>query len=290
MRRGGGLQSPSSCDAVECPGCRPARAPSPAIPAFPRTTTRTYVFDSSATGKGVDVRIGDMNWMQVEEYLRRDDRAVLPLGSTEQHSHLRLTVDCILPERVAAEAAEPLGIPVFPVVSYGVTPYFREFPGSISLKVETHLRVVRDILDSMAHSGFRRILIVNGHGGNGAVQQFAQEWAADHADCRVLFHNWWNAPRTWAKVQAIDPVASHGSWMENFPWTRLPGVQVPAVQRPMVDLARVRALDPVALRAYLGDGNYGGLYQRSDEEMLALWQVAVEETRGLLAGSWGNAS
>ena len=51
------------------------------------------------------------------------------LGSTEQHSHLRLTVDCILPERVAADAAEPLGIPVFPVVPYGVTPYFREFPG-----------------------------------------------------------------------------------------------------------------------------------------------------------------
>jgi creatinine amidohydrolase len=115
------------------------------------------------------VRIADMNWMQVEAYLRHDDRAVLPLGSTEQHSHLRLTVDCILPERVAAEAAEPLGVPVFPVLPYGVTPYFREFPGSISLKVETHLRVVGDVLDGLAHSGFRRILIVNGHGGNGGV-------------------------------------------------------------------------------------------------------------------------
>jgi len=220
--------------------------------------------------------------MQVEEYLRRDDRAVLPLGSTEQHSHLRLTVDCILPERVAAEAAEPLGIPVVPVLPYGVTPYFREFPGSISLRVETHLAVVRDILDSMAHSGFRRILIVNGHGGNGAVQHFAQEWAADHPKCRVMFHNWWNAPCTWAKVQAIDAVASHGSWMENFPWTRLPGVSVPAAQRPMVDLARVRSLNPVELRDYVGDGNYGGVYQKSDAEMLALWKVAVEETRALL--------
>jgi creatinine amidohydrolase len=231
------------------------------------------------------VRIADMNWMQVEAYLEHDDRAILPLGSTEQHSHLRLTVDCILPERVAAE---PLGVPVFPVVAYGVTPYFREFPGTISLRVETHLNVVRDILDSMAHSGFRRILIVNGHGGNGAVQQFAQEWAADHARCRVVFHNWWNAPRTWAKVQSIDPVASHGSWMENFPWTRLPSGSMPQVQRPMVDHAKVRVLDPVALREYLGDGNYGGLYQRPDEDMLALWQVAVDETRALLTGGWGD--
>ena len=235
------------------------------------------------------MRIGDMNWMQVEEYLRHDDRAVLPLGSTEQHSHLRLTVDCILPERVAAEAAEPLGVPVFPVLPYGVTPYFREFPGSISLRVDTHLHVVRDILDGMAHSGFRRILIVNGHGGNGAVQQFAQEWTADHSEHRVIFYNWWNAPRTWAKVQAIDPVASHGSWMENFPWTRLPGVKLPTEQRAMVDSDRVRALDPAALRTYLGDGNFGGFHQRPDDDMLAIWKIAVEETRSVLDGSWGEA-
>ena len=90
-------------------------------------------------------------------------------------------------------------------------------------------------------------------------------------------------------MQAIDPVASHGSWMENFPWTRLPDVPLPSEQRPMVDLATVRVLDPVSLRKYLGDGNYGGLYQRSDEDMHALWQVAVEETRALLTGSWGKA-
>ena len=236
------------------------------------------------------MHIADLNWMQVEEYLRHDDRAVLPLGSTEQHSYLRLTVDCILPERVAADAAMPLGVPVFPVVPYGVAPYFREFPGSVSLRVETHLRVVGDILDSLSHSGFRRILIVNGHGGNNAVQPFAQEWAADHPLCRVLFHNWWNAPNTWAKVQEIDPVASHGSWMENFPWTRLPGVTMPDGGRPMSDLARVRALSPLAVREYLDDGNFGGQYQRSDAEMLALWEVAVEETRALLAGPWGDPS
>jgi len=227
-----------------------------------------------------------MNWMQVEQYLQHDNRAVLPLGSTEQHSHLRLTVDCILPERVAADAAEPLGVPVFPVVPYGVTPYFREFPGSISLRVETHLRVVGDILDGMAHSGFRRILIVNGHGGNNAVQQFALEWAADHPACRVLFHNWWNAPRTWAKVQAIDPKASHASWMENFPWTRLGNIAMPAEAKPMMDQARFTQLDPAAKKALLGDGNYGGLYQRSDQDTAALWEVAVAETRSLIADGW----
>src|SRR5437016_14270225 len=95
------------------------------------------------------VRISEMNWMMVEEYLKRDDRCVLPLGSTEQHAYLSLSVDSILTERIAVEAAEPLGVPVFPVVAYGITPYFRAFPGSITLRVDTYLRVVGDILDAM---------------------------------------------------------------------------------------------------------------------------------------------
>ncbi len=88
-------------------------------------------------------------------------------------------------------------------------------------------------------------------------------------------------------VQEIDPVASHASWMENFPWTRLPGVQMPAEQKPMVDIARLRLSGPAELRRLLRDGNYGGLYQRPDEDMLSIWQVAVEETRALLAEPWG---
>jgi len=76
--------------------------------------------------------------------------------------------------------------------------------------------------------------------------------------------------------------------MENFPWTRLPAVSMPEAQRPMVDHATVRVLDPVALREYLGDGNYGGLYQRPDADLLAIWQVAVDETRALLTGGWGD--
>jgi creatinine amidohydrolase len=227
-----------------------------------------------------------MNWSQVEGYLERDDRAVLPLGSTEQHAGLSLSVDSILAEKVALDAAEPLGIPVFPPVNYGLTPYFLAYPGTVSLRVETYVRLVREILDSLAQSGFRRILIVNGHGGNQPAHAVAIEWMADQPAVRVKFHNWWNAPKTFAKVQEIDPVASHASWMENFPWTRLAGAEPPREQKPMIDMARMRLLDPKALRDYLGDGNFGGYYQRPDEDMQAIWAVAVAETRDLLEGPW----
>ncbi len=232
------------------------------------------------------MRISDMNWMQVEAYLKGDDRCVLPIGSTEQHAYLSLSVDCILSEKVSADAAEPLGVPVFPVLSYGLTPYFRAYPGSVTLKMDTFLAVVRDILDSLYHQGFRRILLVNGHGGNAPAQQAAGEWAADKPGARVKFHNWYNAPKVWAKVKAIDPVASHASWMENFPWTRLANVAMPDGAKPMVDLGRLRLLTPEELRDYLGDGNFGGRYQRPDDELLALWRVGVEETREQLQGPW----
>ena len=143
------------------------------------------------------MRIADMTWMQLEEHLKTEDRAALPIGSTEQHAYLSLATDSILAERVAAEAAEPLGVLVFPAIAYGVTPNFTAYPGSVSLRIETLTAVVGDALDGLVHQGFGRIVIVNGHGGNAPVQSFTHEWMAAHAGVQVKFHNWWNAPQVW---------------------------------------------------------------------------------------------
>ncbi len=232
------------------------------------------------------MRISDSNWPEIEAYLERDDRCILPLGSTEQHAHLSLSVDSILSERVAAEAAEPLGVPVFPAVPYGLTPYFMAYPGTVTLRLETYARLVRDILDSLYATGFRRVLIVNGHGGNTPVQPVTMEWMQDRPGARCRFHDWWRAPRTWECVQQIDPIASHASWMENFPWTRLPDRPLPNHQKPYVDFDRLRDRNAAGVREIIGDGNYGGHYQKPDEDMLRLWQIAVEETRALLEGDW----
>jgi creatinine amidohydrolase len=228
------------------------------------------------------MRIAELSWMQVQEYLKGDDRAVIPLGSTEQHSYLSLATDAILSERVAVEAAEPLGVPVFPVLAYGITPYFLDFPGSVSLRVATYVAVVRDILDSLYRQGFRRFVLVNGHGGNSPAASYAPEWMADHPGSRVLFHNWYNAPRTLEAVQGIDAVGSHGSWMENFPWNRV-GSAPDGVKTP-VDTSILRSLGPEGVKDLIGDGNYGGAYQKPDEQMIAMWRVGVEETRSVIDG------
>jgi creatinine amidohydrolase len=126
------------------------------------------------------MRISDMDWRMVEDWVRHDDRCALPLGSTEQHAGLSLATDAILAERVAAEAAEPLGVPVFPVLPYGLTPYFTAFPGTVTLRVATYAAVLRDVLDSLKSAGFRRVLIVNGHGGNiSALAAFLPDFARE---------------------------------------------------------------------------------------------------------------
>ncbi len=230
------------------------------------------------------MRVRDLNWLQLEEYLRGDDRIVLPIGSTEQHAYLSLETDTILAERVSVEAAEPLGVPVLPALPYGLTPSFAAYPGSPTLRLETLLAVVRDLLDSLHGQGFRRILVVNGHGGNAPVDAARREWAAAHEDAQVLFHDWWRGPRVWQLVQELDPGASHASWMENFPWTRLPGVELPAERKE--PLPQPLPAAPRAMREAAGDGQYGGFYALPDDDVLRVWAAGVEETRELLETGW----
>lgn len=232
------------------------------------------------------MRISEMTWLQVEEYLQEDDRVVLPLGSTEQHAYLSLATDAVLAERVAVEAAEPLGVPVYPAVPYGLSPYFMGYPGTITLDFGTYSDFLWDVLDSLFEHGFRRILIVNGHGGNSPVSRIAHEWEHARDGARIRFHDWWKAPKTWAKAQEIDPEGSHANWMESFPWTRVDGVTPPAEPKPVPDLSGRAEMSPSQVREVLGDGSFGGAYERPEEELRALWEVAVAETRGLLEGDW----
>jgi creatinine amidohydrolase len=211
------------------------------------------------------------------------------VGSTEQHGYLSLETDNILAARVSAEAAEPLGVLVLPVLAYGLTPSFASYPGSPTLRLETFLAVIRDLLDSLHGQGFRRFVLVNGHGGNVAAASLVREWAAEHPDAQAIWHNWWASERVQATAKEIDPEPSHANWYENFPWTRLEGVAFPSERKPPLDQRAYQVASPEGVRELLGDGVFGGAYQLPDEQVEAVWRVGVEEVRELLESAWRSS-
>ncbi|MDT8341058.1 MAG: creatininase family protein, partial [Longimicrobiales bacterium] len=198
------------------------------------------------------MRIANMSWMQVEEWLQRDDRGVLPLGSVEQHAYLSLATDAILAERVAVDAAGPLAVPVFPVLPYGLAGYFSAYPGTVTLRPQTYAALVTDVLDSMYGAGFRRILLVNGHGGNAPAGEVAARWAQGKGDAAVHLHHWWKAPRTRAAVEVVGPDGGHANWMEAFPWTRLAHLTAPTNPKAPARITDADRAHPGRVRGILG--------------------------------------
>jgi creatinine amidohydrolase len=229
------------------------------------------------------MRIRDLNWMQLEEYLQRDDRIVLPVGSTEQHAYLSLETDNIVAERLAIEAAESMGIPVLPVLAYGIAPGFAAYPGTATLRIETFIAAVREILESLYGQGFHRFAIVNGHGGNTSAREAVLGWMDEHDDAVVLWHEVWDGKPDEIAAQ-IDADYDHASWSENFPWTRLSGVEVPQERKP--PFTRPKWSRAKEWREALGDGSFGGPYQLPDEDVLRVWNAAVDQLRERLTSGW----
>ncbi len=237
------------------------------------------------------MRLYDYNWMQLEAYLREDDRVVVPLGSVEQHAYLSLGTDAIVAERCAIEAAEGTAVPVLPVLPFGLTPRFTEYPGTITLRPGVYVEVVRDVLDGLVAHGFGRMLLVSGHVGNAPALDVARDWQREHPDTQVLFHGGLAEPSVWALANEVDAEAGHASWVENFPWTRVGAAPTPKDRKPMVDRGALRAASATRMRELLGDGSFGGPYAMSDDTMGELWAALVADVREALFNGWtDNAS
>lgn len=109
----------------------------------------------------------NLAYTEVENYLAEKDVILIPVGSVEQHSPYGLIgTDFIVAEAIARTVGEKLGLMVAPTISYAVSPHHMAFKGTVALKPSTLIIVVEDIVRSLVTHGFRRILFVNGHGGN----------------------------------------------------------------------------------------------------------------------------
>ena len=118
----------------------------------------------------------DMSWPEVKDAVKEERVPLIPVGSTEQHGpHLPLKTDAFLAYKVCEAAASkiPDEALVMPPVSYGYNEHHLDFPATIHIDYETLIKFVIDIGKSLAYHGFKRIIIVNGHGSNTALMEIA---------------------------------------------------------------------------------------------------------------------
>lgn len=164
------------------------------------------------------MRIEEMNWMDVEEYLQHDDRLMLVVGACEQHGYLSLLSDVKIPLALADAASKQTGVIVAPPVNFGSSPYFLTYPGTLSLKLSTLMDAVEDILRSAYGQGFKRFLVLNGHGGNSGLKICLTELATQCPGLQVQWYAWWMAHSVEEVAIQHDLKPSHANWLEAFPF------------------------------------------------------------------------
>jgi creatinine amidohydrolase len=143
------------------------------------------------------VLMREMTWAEIEPLANDGTVVILPVAAMEQHGkHLPIDVDSLLCETVARRAAEAASsqarVLVAPTLSFGSSQHHMAFPGTFTLTTGTFIRVVEELCESLIYHGFRRILILNGHGGNDDLIRIAARNVADTTGAAVAASSYWN--------------------------------------------------------------------------------------------------
>jgi creatinine amidohydrolase len=161
----------------------------------------------------------DLTWPEINEAIRERKVLLLPIGSTEQHGHhLPLDVDNFLARSVCVAAARkaPRELLVMPTIPYGYNEHALDFPGTIHVTYEHFIEYCLDVCKSVAHAGFDRIVLIDGHGSNEHLCEFIARRATLETDALVASTIWTNLViQTFEEVRESGPGgAAHACELE----------------------------------------------------------------------------
>jgi creatinine amidohydrolase len=142
-------------------------------------------------------RYGEMTWPEVKAVAREGRVAIVPIATLEDHGrHLPIDTDLRLCASVceAAAARAPDRIVLVPPINHGYSPHHLDFPGAITIGAHTLIDYGVDVCRSLAHHGFRKILIVNGHGSNTPFVDVIARLAIVETGVLAAAVNYWAAP------------------------------------------------------------------------------------------------
>jgi creatinine amidohydrolase len=231
----------------------------------------------------MSVRLEELTWEEAAGRLAADPDLVimLPVGSTEQHGpHLPLGTDSINVDHLCAEAAGRLdGVLMAPCVSYGIAHNHIDFQGTVTLEPETLIQLTLDILRSLYSHGFRRFLIVNGHGGNNDTLDVAAIKARKEMGDAVIGHCYSGAlARTGAAAVSESGIQYHADEAETS--------KTLAVRPDLVRLDKAKrdvspAFDAYYHRYYAPGGDMTGLVSYGLPPTICLSQSGVMGDAGV---------
>ena len=219
------------------------------------------------------------NWMQMEAYLKNDQRVILVLGACEQHGYLSLLTDVRIPIELAKAASHASGVIIAPALNFGCSPYFLDYPGTISLRLHTYLDVVEDIIRALYDTGFRQILILNGHGGNTPVKTHLVEVLNELTDLEIRWYAWWTTQTVAeiARKHGLEP--EHANWLEAFDFNHVS--DLPHETKPIPE-RKPNILNKTQMREEFQDGSFGGDYQADRSVMTEIFNACRAEILELL--------
>ncbi len=135
----------------------------------------------------------DLTWENVKSLDRDKTVIILPIGSTEQHSlHLPLGMDSYSVEFLAEDLAKSMdNVYILPPIYYGASEHHMDFDGTITLSHETLINLIKDIVNSLNKHGFKKIIILNGHGGNRDPINIALRELREETEIKIILINPW---------------------------------------------------------------------------------------------------
>ncbi|MDB5350798.1 MAG: Creatininase [Planctomycetota bacterium] len=136
----------------------------------------------------------DINWMEFKDIVpSKVDTVILPTGTLEPHGVINNGADITAPVAIARSIARDVNAMIAPVIPYGMTGSMDAYPGAFSISEDAYRAYVRDVLRGLAKTGFKTIVIVNGHGGpqTAVLNAVAAEVGAEKK-VRTLVINWWS--------------------------------------------------------------------------------------------------
>ena len=225
------------------------------------------------------MNFADKNWMDIEKYLEADSRVILVLGACEQHGYLSLMTDTRIPYALAEAASQETGVLVTPSVNFGCSPYFLDYPGTISLRLHTYLDLVEDILRSLYGAGFRKVLILNGHGGNTPLKTHLVELINELPDLEIRWYAWWITKTVADIAKKHDLEPEHANWLEAFDFTTVTALPEESKAVPEQNDG---ILGKAATRETYGDGSFGGPYKTDPKVMDEIFDACLLEILELL--------